>query len=332
MQIDVVDISSWVMGGSAYARDRVVWRLDSCLRANDFVLVSGHGIPDSVLTGLDDAMHDFFGLPLQQKLRWLPPTGSTRGYAAPETEMMSRSIGLDSPTGRWDYFEAFDVGSTAADYPHARTPVGHFDRNVWPDVPDFQRRVDTYFEEAGRVARILMRALGGALQLGDDVFASLTDQSVDILRLNRYVYPAGETDGLIGMGAHEDFGFLGIVRADEVPGLEVVGHDGRWHAVTPPAGTLIVMVGETLSRFTAGRWAPTLHRVMPARDAVRHSAVYYHEGNPEAVVGAHPSFGSTAVEGLPVRIREHVAAKAGAVHPGGMTYWDAAALARLPAE
>ena len=330
MQIDVVDIASWTLGGSPFSRERAAMHLDENLREHTVALVDGHGVPDSVAVGLDRAMRDFFDLPLDEKRRWLPPEGSTRGYAASESEMLGRSIGLESATGRWDYFEAFDVGSTPADYPHARADADAYSANIWPDVPGFERRVDAYFGEAGRVARDVMRALGSALELGENCFVPLTDHSVDILRLNRYRYPDGDIDGLIGMSAHEDFGLLSIIHADAVPGLEIVGHDGRWHSVTPPAGTLVVMVGETLSRFTAGRWAPTLHRVVPDRDIERYSAVYYHEGNAEAIVGAHPSFGSTSVESLPVRISEHIAAKAGAVHPGGALFWDTAALARLP--
>jgi isopenicillin N synthase-like dioxygenase len=331
MHLDAIDISSWVSGGSAYTRGRAAAKLDEQLADSTVAVVSGHGIPASVIDGIDTAMREFFDLPLEAKRLVSPPGGNWRGYAAGRTEMLCRSIGLESPSGEFDFFEAYDVGTTFDDYPRARVDPQVFSENLWPELEGFRRRVDVYFNEVGRVCRTIMRALSSVVGHAESAFGSIADHSIDVMRLNRFEYPTDGAEGLVGMSAHEDFGLLSVIHADEVPGLQIA-HDGAWRDVVPRGDELIVMVGELLAVAVRGRWQPTLHRVMTDRDERRHSVVYYHEGNAEATFASLPTLtGGDPLESAPHRlISEHIVAKDAAVHPGGTAYWDERALARLP--
>lgn len=60
-----------------------------------------------------------------------------------------------------------------------------------------------------------------------------------------------------------------------------------------PRGALLVNLGSLMTRWTAGRWRSTLHRVTNPRheiaaDSRRFSLAYFHKVNPHAVVEAFP--------------------------------------------
>ncbi|WP_246562979.1 2OG-Fe(II) oxygenase family protein [Streptomyces roseirectus] len=136
--------------------------------------------------------------------------------------------------------------------------------------------------------------------------------------MNHYALPDGSAalDGdLTGMGEHTDFGFVTVLWADQVPGLQVLSADGAWHDVSPVDGALLVNLGDLTARLTNDRWMSTLHRVKPpVVDGTvrrRRSVAYFHDGNIDAVVSTLPSH-LDADDGLayePVLVRDHIRAK-----------------------
>lgn len=247
-------------------------------------------------------MTAFFQSPDEWKRRWMAAADTARGYLPPFTEMMSRSIGIDSPSGSFDAVESFNVGTSPIDYPGVRTDASAFSPNVWPDLPQFRRHIDLYFDEVGRVARTVLSMLGD--------YSAATDHSIDLLRLNHYLEHTGE-----GMSAHEDFGLLSVIHEVGAGGLEVAV-DRVWTPVVVPTGALVVFVDEALSALSGGRLRPALHRVRPQGE--RMSAIYFHEGNADAVIAPGRTIGA------------HVVEKAGAVRRGRAAVWDEHALSRLP--
>jgi isopenicillin N synthase-like dioxygenase len=171
-----IDISPYLEGGSDYARERVAVALDEELRFSGFARISGHGIPASVIAGLDDAMTTLFSLDDDDKQRWRY-SESNRGWVPARHETQSLSLGVPSPTGLADWVEVFDVGISPPDYRHVQVEGIAYAESVWPDIPQFRRRVDTYFSEAGRVVHGVMHILGDALGLGRTFFDAYDDLS-----------------------------------------------------------------------------------------------------------------------------------------------------------
>ena len=324
-----IDLTPWVgeeQGPEAdAARARVARELDEACRTVGFVQVLGHGVPRSAIEGLASAMDDFFGLPLEDKLAYKVP--ANRGYSAPRSESLSLSLGVESATRMNDFFEAFNVGVEARSFTGLDLDEADYGLNVWPDVPGYRERVETYFAEAGRVARTLLRVFAAALDLPPTFFSDLTDHSIDVLRMNNYALPPGEItlDGeLTGMGEHTDFGLVTVLWADQVAGLQVLGRDAAgqtgWHDVNPADDALLVNLGDLTARLTNDRWMSTLHRVKPpvvdGRIERRRSAAYFHDGNVDAIVATLPThldasaWGGEAGEAYgPVTVRDHIAAK-----------------------
>ncbi|WP_207841594.1 isopenicillin N synthase family dioxygenase [Williamsia soli] len=315
--VPIVDISPYVGDGGDAARADVAAHIDTACSEVGFIQILGHGIGENVLDDFTVAMDDFFALPLETKKNYRTPPRINRGYAPPKTESLSLSLGIESANRMNDFFEAFNVGVRAEDYPDHALPADDYAENLWPaEVSGFQPAVAGYFAEAARVARTLTRIFADALDLGPRYFDDFTDHSLDVLRMNNYALPPGEIeiDGeLTGMGAHTDYGIVTVLWADQVAGLQVLGHDGSWNDVSPVDGALLVNLGDLMARWTNERWMSTVHRVKPpivdGSIKRRRSAAYFHDGNIDATIATLPSCVGAGSKYPPVTVADHIAGK-----------------------
>ncbi|MFN3950292.1 isopenicillin N synthase family dioxygenase [Microbacterium sp.] len=317
--VPTIDISAWVGPGSPEARAAVVAAVDHACRTVGFMQIVGHGIPDAVIEDLKAGLDEFFALPLETKKRYVRPAGENRGYSPPKSESLSYSLGVDPVTRMNDFFEAFNVGTSWAEYPGTTATAHDYAANTWPaESTTFEPAVSAYYAEARRVAHALTRVFADALRVPGDFFDALTDHSIDVLRMNNYALPPGAIElgaELTGMGEHTDFGLVTVLWADRVAGLQVLGQDGSWNDVSPAQGALLVNLGDVAARLTNDKWMSTLHRVKPpVIDGTierRRSAAFFHDGNADAVIAPLPHFVSPGSPALydPVTVREHITAK-----------------------
>lgn len=318
--VPAIDIAPYVAGGTDVDRSEVARQVDEAARTVGFMQVLGHGIPLEAWARLGRASDRFFELPLEVKKQYRAPAGVNRGYSPPRSERLSLSLGVEKAERMNDFFEAFNVGAAAADYPHADVDPGMYSENIWPAESDtFQDDVELWMSHARAVARVMMQVFADALGLPAGYFDAYTDHSLDVLRMNNYALPEGERvelDGdLIGMGEHTDFGIVTLLWADDVKGLQVLDDDGGWNDVSPLPGALLVNLGDLTARWTNERWKSTLHRVKPpvidGRIKRRRSAAFFFDGNVDAVITTLPGCvaeGGTELYG-PITVGEHIEAK-----------------------
>lgn len=323
--VPTVDISPYVLDGTAEERRACAAAMDVACSEVGFVQIVGHGVPAAATDGLKRAMDAFFSQDLDAKKEYRTPPHINRGYAPPKSESLSLSLGVESSNRMNDFFEAFNVGTQSGDFPDLDLPKDDYAQNVWPqNVDDFQPQVQAYFAEAGRVARVLTSVFADALGLPDGFFEGYTDHSVDVLRMNNYALPAGtdvQLDGdLTGMGEHTDYGIVTVFWADQVRGLQVLDHDGVWHEVSPADDALLINLGDLMARWTGDRWMSTLHRVKPpVVDGTierRRSAAFFHDGNIDATVSAMPTEKAGSTSYPPITVGEHLRAKLGGSRAG----------------
>lgn len=317
-EVPTVDLTPYVERGAPAARAATAAALDAAARTVGFVQVVGHGVPSTVTDAFAAALDAFFDLPLETKVAYRTPPEVNRGYSPPKSESLSLSLGLAPANRMHDFFEAFNVGVAVSDLPGLDLPEADYPENLWPEVAGFREAVTTYFDQAARVARALTDVFADALALPAGFFDAFTDHSVDVLRMNNYALEPGavELDGeLTGMGAHTDYGIVTVLWADQVAGLQVLGHDGAWNDVLPADGALLVNLGDLMARWTGERWMSTVHRVKPpvveGRIRRRRSAAYFHDGNIDALIETLPTLGddSPHVAYPPITVGEHLRAK-----------------------
>ena len=277
-----------------------------------FMQIVGHGIPASAVAALSADADAFFALPLEEKLAIRPSSSAVnRGYTARKTERLSHSLGVYSPD---DLFEAFNLGSQAADFPTLELPAELYPANLWPAAGPVPGLTE-WFTHAGTLARTMTDIFALALGLPRDFFHAYQRHPMDVLRLNNYQVPPDDAvlePGQIGMGAHTDYGIVTILWSDAVRGLQILDDGGAWHDVVPVEGALLINLGDLLARWTNDRWISTMHRVLAPVDEQgrlyrRRSAAYFHDGDHDAVIRALPGTGEELYE--PTTVAEHLARK-----------------------
>ncbi|MGH0036400.1 MAG: isopenicillin N synthase family dioxygenase [Myxococcota bacterium] len=289
-QPPIVDIDGLV-DGDRHALERVAKEIEEPCRDWGAFQIVGHGLAESRLDTLSDAIRRFFALPDELKNTVRRSRDNARGYYDDELTK-----------NRPDWKEVFDYG---AERPGAPAPgdagVDHSDGvNQWPEgAPELRRRLLEHFEDCERLGLALLRALcvslGSAASTLDAAFA---DHS-SFVRLNRYPpcpdpAPADSAffpeKGHLGVHHHTDAGALTIVHQDEVGGLQIL-RDGRFVTVAPVRGALVVHLADMLQVWSNDRFRSPMHRVLTHRERERLSAPFF----------LNPSY-STVCEPLPALV------------------------------
>jgi isopenicillin N synthase-like dioxygenase len=251
-------------------------RIDSALRGSGFFAVTGHGVPEGVVTAAFDAGHRFFALPQADKERWhINGWPLKRGFDPIGWQALD-------PTQPPDLKESFYLGVEA---------IGP---NQWPDeslVPGFQAACNHYSAAMEQLARRLMALFEQALALPVGHFDAFMHHPTCTTRLLHYPpQPASAAPGQIGCGAHTDWGALTLLAQDSAGGLQVQLPGGPWIDVPPQPGTFVVNIGDMMQRWTNDRWLSTPHRVInriSGRD--RWSIAYFFDLDAQAVIEPLPS-------------------------------------------
>ncbi len=297
MTVSILDLSPF-QNGTAQDKLDVATTFDRACRDIGFLVISGHGVPETIQSELYDAGKSFFDQSLSQKrhVRRLHHE-QNRGYIPNGEERLVRMHGGDSPP---DFKEVFAMGpyEVPSDMYHTLDAAyPNFAPNIWPDSPRSLRpAMETYYRAMEGLMRMLSQVAAIALELPENWFESKLDRHTSHLRLLHY--PAPERDfeaGQLRCGVHTDLGAITILRNEAVPGgLEVRGRDGHWVAAPAIPNTFVINIGDLLMRWTNDRWTSTPHRVgiPPAELRTRSrrlSIAYFVRPNYDAPIACIPS-------------------------------------------
>ena len=259
-------------------------RLGKSFEEYGFAIIADHGIPDALIHEAEAQAKQFFALPEEAKRGYaIAGGGGARGYTP---------FGIETAKGATahDLKEFWHVGR--------ELPAGHRFRavmadNIWPDeVPGFKDtflRLYDSFDEAGlKILSAIARYLG----IDPQYFDATVENGNSVLRLLHYPPQEANTGGHIRAGAHEDINTITLLLGAEEAGLELLTRDGRWIAVSPKPGELVVNIGDMLQRLTNGVLRSTSHRVVnpaPERKShARYSMPFFLHFHPEFLIEALP--------------------------------------------
>ncbi len=241
---------------------------DICHHIGFFQLVN-HGIEQTLIDSLFTTMQQLFALPeLQKQLIDKRRSRHFRGWEAVGTEFTNNRPDIREQVDIWTAWPA-----RAADVqPRYLRLLGP---NQWlPEdiLPGYRADVERWMKEAAALADSLLELLAEGLGLAPDHITRLFgEQRMSLTKLIHY--PA-TPQGAAGVNAHHDTGFLTLLAAGTVAGLQVENQRGEWIDVPLIPDSLVVNLGEMLQAMTGNYFVATPHRVI-ARDE-RYSMAYFH--------------------------------------------------------
>ncbi len=248
-----------------------------------FAVVRDHGVPQDLIERAWALTKAFFDLPEEEKRSYfLPGGGGARGYTPFKTEIAKGAAHVDLK-------EFWHIGRELA--------AGHrfgevMAPNVWPNAPEgFRETFIELFAAFDAAGDKLLSAVARYLGLAPDWFDTAVMDGNSVLRLLHYPPVAADAPE-VRAGAHEDINLITLLLGAEEAGLELLDRDGKWLAVKPPEGAMVINVGDMLQRLTNHVLPSTTHRVVnpPAerRGHSRYSMPFFLHPAPDFLIETLP--------------------------------------------
>ena len=266
-------------------RPRIVERLVEAHTTLGFSQIVGHGVPRVVTEALFEVSRGFHSLPIERK-RSVALDRLHRGFIEIDTST-DRHSSVETAT-RPNQSESFMVMREAGpDDPDVLAGALLAGPNQWPDLPGFREAVESYQQQIEPVARGIVAALAEGIGDNGTIIADF-ERPTTWLRLLHYPPVAPNAPGdLYGSAPHVDYGGVTLLAHDGTPGLEVL-IDGRWTAVEPVEGAIVVNCGQMLERASNGRLLPTAHRVHNRGGTDRWSAAFFLDPHVDTMIAPVP--------------------------------------------
>ena len=271
MSIPTIDIAPYLNGSD---KEGVAKQIGEACTTIGFFLISGHGIPLSLIHQVQSHSTTFFDTPLPQKQAYTAPFGL--GYMGQGTENVAATL---------------EEGSTLVDQKESLNltlPVRH---EIWPSEPrELPKVCEEYYKAMEQLATQLMRLFALALKLDESYFDDKVDNAYTTLRLLNYPPQPTESDQTRN-GEHTDYGTLTILWSPDSRGLQAQSRQKEWIDVIAPPDQFIINIGDLMMNWTNDRWVSTLHRVVPhveTKGMRRMSIPFFHNPNPDAMIECIP--------------------------------------------
>lgn len=228
--------------------------LGNSFKAYGFAKVVDHGLDPQLVKEAWRLSKALFDQPEEAKRRGYDANiAGQRGYTPFKTEIAK---GAD----HHDLKEFWHVGRTL---PTGHPLEGQMMPNIWPDsVPGFREVYEQLYADFDRVGGRILSYVAIYLGLSADWFDDKINVGNSILRLLHYPPIAGDTEGCIRAGAHEDINLITLLLGAEEAGLQILRPDGSWMDVSPAEGGLAINVGDMLQRLCNHVLPSTTHRVV----------------------------------------------------------------------
>ena len=300
-----ISFSAWSDDKAGFAAT-----LGNSFRETGFAVITDHSVDQALIDAAVNRTKAFFNLPEETKRAYHAERNSGRRGFTP--------FGTENAKGRKtaDLKEFWHTGRAAA--PGAAFADSMTETPSVSEIAEFDTSTRALFDALDTMGQSILRAIALHLGLDEDWFTPRVREGNSILRLLHY--PAQETPpppGSVRAAAHEDINVITLLLGAEEAGLEVKHRSGQWLAVNPPAGALVINVGDMLQRLTNGVLPSTTHRVVnPSTQRAAHprySTPFFLHFAPEILIeplescikpGEHAMAAITAHDYLMERLRE----------------------------
>ena len=249
MVLDKLPVLSLADDKARFAQD-----IGESFQTFGFALVKDFGIDADMIARAWSLTEQFFALPEAEKRSYYDAAkAGARGYTPFGTEI-AKGAKVSDLKEFWHVGRDLPEGSPLAD---ASMPP-----NVWPTRPEtFREVLEALYAQFDNAGATILSRIATYLGLDEHWFDPAIEDGNSVLRLLHYPPLTGIDGEAIRAGAHGDINLITLLLGAEEAGLELLTRDGTWIPANPPAGALVVNVGDMLERLTNHRLPSTIHRV-----------------------------------------------------------------------
>jgi len=281
-EIPVLDIAPY-LAGEPGALERLAKRLREVSETVGFFYLVGHGVPQDLIDRTFAESARLHTAPFDQRMtieqwghsNYRPIENRTEKSAHQKPSYNSSfSIRRERPAGH-----AKSNGSTPFRHP-----------NAWPNfLPGFKERTLDYYARCEELAHRMLPLWATALDLPPDYFKPFFGDPHVITTLIYYPPQKEIGNRQYGVAPHTDNSLMTLLMQKDVPGLAIQMPSGHWRVVDIMPGAFIVNAGNTMTRFTNGRFKSTKHRVINQADRDRYSLAVFVAPDLDATVECVPT-------------------------------------------
>ncbi len=284
--IPVIDLTGY-MSGEAGALAATGRQIHDALTQVGFFVVVGHGVPDGLIGQTFAEAQRLHDQPMETKLG-LRLNEHNNGYmASGRYAVWTSDVNKnDKP----DLNEAFFVKrERAADNPLRLSGRRFAGANVWPsNLPGFRDTVLAYYAAMEAFTNRLLPAVAVSLDLDPEFFLPHFVDDQTNLRLSHYPPVVAEANQF-GIAPHTDANFMTFLAQSDVPGLQVRMKSGEWEDVPYVPGSFAVNAGDTLKRWSNGRFMSTPHRAVPPVGQHRYAIPFFRAPHLDTMIECLPT-------------------------------------------
>ncbi|XP_060963504.1 protein DOWNY MILDEW RESISTANCE 6-like [Cannabis sativa] len=270
-------------------RAQVVNQVGLACKHYGFFQVTNHGVSSELVEKMQSVAHEFFDLPLEEKLKLYSDDPS-------KTMRLSTSFNVNKEKiHNWrDYLRLHC-------YPlHKYVPE-------WPSIPSsFKEIVGMYCTEVRELGFRIQELISESLGLEKDYIKKVLGEQGQHMAVNYYP-PCPEPELTYGLPGHTDPNALTILLQDlQVAGLQVL-KDGKWVAVNPHPNAFVINIGDQLQALSNGIYKSVWHRAIVNSDMPRLSVASFLCPFDDALIS--PANGLTGNDGSGAVYREYTYAE-----------------------
>lgn len=241
-----------------------------------FCFLENHELPQHVVDRVFSTSKSFFELDTEVKNTYIRGKSDCHGWLPVEKER------LNIKRQHGDLKETFNFSPCA-------------EKDLPTEVPALAQSFQDMFDACHVLCGRILDLLGVALELEDPTLLNKSHQLCgkkgSYSTLRTVFYPLSPCkEGQVQCGEHSDYGSISLFFQDDTGGLQILGKDGEYHDVASVPGTVLVLVGDLLQRWTADKYPAANHRVMvPPKDtdqskSARQNLTFFYYPDDQAVI------------------------------------------------
>lgn len=229
-------------------KDSFVKDLYESFQNTGFVVIQNDQVPIDLIEKAYNLQEQFFSLPVSIKQQYIMNNNGQRGYTPFATEHAKgfhvKDLKEFFHIGREDVLESYPLN----------IPV--------KEIDDFDITFNHLFKKLEKTGDIILEALTYSMNLPPDFFKNGTKQGNSVLRLLHYPpIPEHIEKDQIRAQAHTDINLITCLLAGKGQGLQLLTKEHTWEYVESDPYSIVINMGDMLSRMTNGILPSTVHRV-----------------------------------------------------------------------